>query len=295
MPKETDKVFCAVPITDYKASRHDARLLGYHSYLRPAVEFYCTPDEVFDWQKSLYFGVELEMDSNNYRVSGYRNDAILDCQNIMQSNKYGYFMSDGSLNRGMEFITQPSTLAFYQSNRKMFGVLFDTLKQYGYNADRMSTCGFHVHFNRDFYKDNESQYVENLLFLVNRYWDDIVYCSKRRVNSIIRWSDKYRATPKEIVEDMEHGHIPSRYHCVNLNNRDTIEFRMWHGTLDIDTFYGILTLVSNMVIMAKTHSQEEIEKMPFDMLITSPELAKLYFDATKPIHTKKYESFLKER
>lgn len=295
MPKDTDKVFCRVPIVNYEANRSNARLYGYHSYMRPSVEFYCTSDEVFNWQDALYFGVELEVDSSDYRASGYRIDAIQDCQNIMQSNKYGYFMHDGSLRYGMEFITQPSTYSFYKSNEGMFVELFNTLKHYGFGADKMTSCGFHVHFNRDFYKENECQYIENLLFLVNRYWDNIVYCSKRRVNSIIRWSDKYRATPKEIVENMEHGNLPDRYHCVNLQNRDTIEFRMWHGTLDITTFYGVLTLVQNLVIMARTHTQAEIEKIPFDMLITTPEMAKMYFEASKPQHIKKYSEYLKER
>jgi len=295
MPKDTDRVFCAVEIPSYTQNQHSVELYGYHSYARPKVEFYCLPEEIFDWQKNLYFGVELEMDTTNWRTNNMRGEAIRNCQNIMQSNKFGYFMRDSSLHYGMEFITQPCTYDFYTSKRDMFNSLFNYLKQTGFDADRFSTCGFHIHFNKDFYADNESQYIENLLYLVNRYWSDLVYCSKRQVRSIIRWSDKYNVQPQEIVENMEHGRLPSRYHAVNICNRDTIEFRLWHGTLNIETFYAILTLVKNMVIMAKTYTQEEIAKMPFEMLITTPELARLYFDVTKTQKTKKYEEYLKER
>lgn len=297
MPNCFDSVRCEMGTADYQ-QYGEPLIYRYHSSNRPQLAFYATPEEVSgdDWRKRLYFGVELEFDSNDWCVQRRTNriSTIGDCNIIMRSDTYGYFMNDGSLNGGMEFITQPSTYDFYISNRSKFEQLFEKIKEHGYHADDVTTPGFHIHFNRDFYADDEKKYLENLLFAIDRYWPYLVYCSKRRVSSINKWSKKYSATPHEIVEDMECGYIPDRYHVLNLRNSSTFEFRLWHGTLDAPTFYSVLTLVKNLVILAKTSSKEEISKLPFEFLLSNPEMAKFWLDVSRRRVTRKYDTFLKE-
>ena len=93
---------------------------------------------------------------------------------------------------------------------------------------------------------------------------------------------------------MECGHIPDRYHVLNLRNRSTLEFRLWHGTLDAPTFYSILTLVNNLVILAKTSNKEKISKLPFEFLLSNEEMAKFWLDVSRRRLTRKYDAFLAE-
>ena len=297
MPSCFDSVRCEMGFPDFQ-QYGEPLIYRYHSPNRPSLAFYATPQEVGvgDWRKGLYFGVELEFDSTDW--CAYRRvnkiQTIGDCNLIMKSDSYGYFMNDGSLRGGMEFITQPSTYDFYTSNRDKFEQVFDKIKEHGFRADDITTPGFHIHFNRDFYAENEKEYLENLLFAIDRYWPYLVYCSKRRVSSINRWSKKYSGTPHEIVAEMECGHIPDRYHVLNLRNRSTLEFRLWHGTLDATTFYSILTLVNNLVILAKTSNKEKISKLPFEFLLSNEEMAKFWLDVSSRRLTRKYDAFLAE-
>lgn len=295
MPTCFDTVRCEIRSAAYaQASPHTPILYTYHSSLRPELEFYATPEEVQNWRDCLYLGVELESDSRSSLTAQYHNklNTISDCCKIMQSDTYGYFMRDGSIRGGMEFITQPSTYNFYEANRAVFGALFECIKEHGFSADKLSTTGFHIHFNRDFYLDNEKQYLENLLFAIDRYWPYLVYCSKRPVSSISRWSKKYITEPKEIVEQMYQGRLPDRYHVLNVRNKNTFEFRLWHGTLDIHSFYAILTLVRNLVTMAKSKTMDEISSIPFEFLITNGEMANYWISASRRQATRKYDSFL---
>lgn len=293
MPTRFDSLRCEMRDPNYE-SYYEPLIYRYHSPSRPRLAFYANPDEVADWYDKLFFGVELEFDNPHYNPypRQTRIDTIRDCNEIMQSDTYGYFMLDGSVRSGLEFITQPSTYNFYVSNRDKFERIFEAIKAHNYLADSIQTPGFHIHFNRDFYNGDEEIFLENLLFLIDRYWPNLVYCSKRRVASINRWSKKYDKTPAEIVDDMSNGHLPSRYHVLNLNNSSTYEFRLWHGTLDAHTFYSILTLVRNMVILAKISTKEEISKRPFECLLTNPEMAKFWIDASNKRLTRKYQAFL---
>ena len=64
------------------------------------------------------------------------------------------------------------------------------------------------------------------------------------------------------------GNHDYHYYAVNLTNENTIEFRMFRGTLKVDTFLATLQFVNNCIIAAKTKSAEEIQQMKFEELIT---------------------------
>lgn len=280
--------------TGYENYIPNPLIYAYHSPNRPGLTFYSTAEEVrtFNYMDNLYFGVELEFDGDYY--AGLRNNkinTIRECNNIFRSNTYAYFMRDGSLRYGLEMITQPSTYDFYIQNREKFAQVFDVIKQHGYSADDRQTCGFHIHFNKDFFKDNPTGYAENLLFAMDRYWPELICFSKRKIASINRWAKKNDKPAVEIVRDMNNGYIPDKYHALNINNRTTFEFRLWHGTLDEKVFFATLTLVKNIVLLAKNKSKEEIRKIPFEFLLDTPEAMTFFYTNTTKQKIKKYEPY----
>ena len=58
---------------------------------------------------------------------------------------------------------------------------------------------------------------------------------KQKLDKLQRWANKYDSTPEKVLEDMK-GYKLDRYKDVNLTNADTIEFRLFRGTLNINTF-----------------------------------------------------------
>ena len=52
-----------------------------------------------------------------------------------------------------------------------------------------------------------------------------------------------------------------RYRCINLTNRETIEFRLFRGTLKYNTFIATLQLVNEICNVAVLLSDEEMSKL----------------------------------
>lgn len=270
----------------------------YHSPNRPPLVFHCTKEEYPDWQSKLYLGVELEFDSTNRPT--YRRDnklaTISDVNDAFGGNAYVHFETDGSIRKGLEFITQPSTYNFYLQYRDRFEQAFEYIKQHGFGADLYASTGFHVHFNRDYI---DASTLEKFLYMVERYWPELIYFSRRRYPDVERWADKYHFnTPQNIVKNMQQGRLPmmwngrpDRYHAVNVCNATTIEVRLFHGTLDSQTFYATLNLVYNMVEAAKKYTEEEIKRMPFEFLLSTQEAQEYYHKCCAPQKLRKYQNY----
>ena len=67
----------------------------------------------------------------------------------------------------------------------------------------------------------------------------------------------------------------SRYTCVNLSNRDTIEFRIFRGTLKLNTLIAALQLVNRICDAAISMSDSQIRAMSWSRFVsdvTEPEL-----------------------
>lgn len=218
-----------------------------------------------------YLGVELEVDR------GGMNDSIADKVKEIIGHDFIYQETDGSLNYGFENITQPATLAYHESKEENYREMFRFLVSKGYRSHNTNTCGLHVHFNRSFFANNEDKYVGRLLLIVNKFWDNMVKFSRRTPGNIDRWAKKYDKEPTEIVADMHHRYL-DRYYAVNLSNEDTIEFRLFRGTLNPNSFFATLELVNAIVCYSR--SDEEINRMTWEDLLVTDRL-KEYWDKVK--------------
>lgn len=91
-----------------------------------------------------------------------------------------------------------------------------------------------------------------------------------------RWAARYgiEKTGKEILNKAKKGNV-GRYAAVNLCNYSTIEFRLFRGTLKVNTLYATLQLVNRICDAAISMSEEEIARQSwrdFVMTVTEPEL-----------------------
>ena len=236
-------------------------VLPYHQYY-PHLEFYGN-----NLNNTVpYLGIELEVDEG-----GERDIIVRHIMNIINpENKFFIYCShDGSLDEGFEIITQPATLKYHISIKDKYETMFQYLLGKGYLSHDTTTCGIHVHFNRDFYKDNEELYITRLLYLVDKFWDDIVKFSRRNQRKLNRYSKKVDIPIKDYInESNKKKNHDFHYYAVNLSNENTIEFRMFKGSLNINTFIATLQFVNNCIMCAKEKTGEEIQHMEFEDLIT---------------------------
>jgi len=209
------------------------------------------------FQRDLLFGIELEVDNGG--EDGHKAKQLLDLVNGEENEKYIYVKHDGSLFDGFEIVSHPAKLKVHLEEIP-WKEAFNLLKQNGYESDKTSTCGLHIHINRLNLGRTYRRIVEvesRILFFFEYFWDKIVKFSRKSEYQISRWSDKYGTFDYEqaLMQNEE-----SRYYSINFQNKNTIEFRVFKGTLDYNTFKATLLFVENLVRYCKRYSIRSIEK-----------------------------------
>ena len=81
----------------------------------------------------------------------------------------------------------------------------------------------------------------------------------------------------EILANVKKAYDRGRYTCVNLTNRDTIEFRMFRGTLKYNTLIATLQLVDRICDVAIYLSDDELKALSWTSFVSgcqAPELVR---------------------
>ncbi len=224
------------------------------------------PTPLFRGEGNRFFGVELEIDEG-----GKDNDYAYRLKNIGNSQLENiYIKSDGSLDEGLEIVSYPMTLDYHMNEMNWEGVMKEAVNL-GYRSHQTSTCGLHVHVNRNAFGDNQSEQEEvisRILFFVEKKWNEVFKFSRRNSYNMNRWSARYgfEKTGKEILDKAKNS-SNGRYVAVNLNNYHTIEFRLFRGTLKYNTFIATLQMVNKICDVAISMSESEIDEMSWSEFV----------------------------
>lgn len=149
----------------------------------------------------------------------------------------------------------------------------------GYLSHQAGTCGLHVHVSRRAFgnkPDAQDNAIARVLFFVERHWAELLRFSRRTQRQLEQWAARYgyRDRPGEMLEHVKKGH-GSRYTCVNLTNADTIEFRMFRGTLKLNTLIATLQMVDHICDAAIFMSDDELHDLSWSSFVSTvkePEL-----------------------
>ena len=228
------------------------------------------PEPVFYGAGDRYFGVELEVDEGGEIHENAKR--VLE----LAGNRV-YCKHDGSLNEGFELVTHPMTLE-YHFTEMPWEKMLNKLKSMGYRSHQTSTCGLHIHVNRTSFGytyDEQDEAIARVLFIVEKFWHELVKFSRRTVSQLDRWAARYgyQDCPKEILKTAKGGY--GRYACVNLTNENTIEFRIFRGSLKHNTLIAALQMVNRICNAAVSLSDDEVKELlwaDFAAECTEPEL-----------------------
>lgn len=119
-------------------------------------------------------------------------------------------------------------------------------------------------------------FYEGQLKVLERNWNELLIFSRRTQEQLNSWARRYgyKDQPKEMLEHTKKGY-DGRYTCVNLTNYSTIEFRIFRGTLKLNTILATLQLVNHICEVAVSLSDEEVRHLSWSRFvdqITEPEL-----------------------
>lgn len=238
-------------------------------------EYYYKPEPLFYGDAPRYFGVELEVDDGGeLSASAQELQAIAN-----QSDELIYCKHDGSLSDGFEIVTHPMTLEYHCHSMPWQAILSKAVSL-GYRSHRTSTCGLHVHVNRNCFGVTEEQQeacIARVLYFFEKHWEELLKFSRRSEQQLNRWASRYgyKEQPKEILDHAKKGYNGGRYTCVNLGNSETIEFRIFRGTLKFNTLIATLQLLDKICDVALFLSDDELKKLSWTSFVSDidkPEL-----------------------
>ena len=218
------------------------------------------PEPVFYGDGPLYMGVELEIDYGG--ECDENAEAICDIAN--SCHKHLYCKHDGSINEGFEMVSHPMTLRYHMCTMP-WEHIFSKALDMDYRSHQTSTCGLHIHVNRSFFGNtyaSQEEAIGRVVYFVENHWNELLKFSRRTEANINRWASRYgiSTTAKDTYNNAK-CNCSGRYVAVNLENENTVEFRMFRGTLRYESFIATLQLVEEICKTAILLSDHEIERL----------------------------------
>ena len=256
---------CLVPLNDaYYFDDDDSDYPYCESCFRklhdaPIKSYSYKPQPIFYGNDALYMGIELEIDKGGELEENA--SALLNIAN--REKVHVYCKHDGSICDGFEMVSHPMTLDYHMKNMNWKEV-FEKALELNYRSHNTSTCGLHVHVNRDFFGDEtelQEEAIGRLVFFVENHWNELVKFSRRTSEALDRWAARYAtisSTTQETYKKAKDKRM-GRYVAVNLENYNTIEFRLFRGTLKYESFIATLQLVYEICNTAKYLTDNEVE------------------------------------
>lgn len=199
-----------------------------------------------------HLGFELEVESRN------EDNCYDEAKNVQDSlGTRAYMKEDGSLRGGFEIVTHPHTLEEYKDNFPWeFIRVAKRNNLVSWNSPR---CGFHVHVSRYAFgpgmKPSESpeNYYQRTIIVRQQHelkFLKLIYDNERQVQRLAgRKSDWARFTDKgNLWRKVKHGYqSEGHYSAVNVENSNTIEVRVFRGSLKQERLMANLEFVHSAV------------------------------------------------
>lgn len=231
---------------------------------------------------TLLLGAEIEVGGNNNISSDNdKNSTVKKCIQIMNgsdSDEENLIYSTHDSTVQIEFDTMPCSLEFHK-NKMNYREMFEYLDKEGYKGHDCETAGLHIHANRNYLgKSRISQelVISKILYILEKFNDEICVIA-RRDNDYSEFAGE-KQNEDSIVELYGKYKDKGKRAALNLQHKDTIEFRMFKSTLKYETFILTLEFVKDIIDYAKSVDIEEIELAKWSDLMNcfSSELRKYY-------------------
>jgi hypothetical protein len=192
-------------------------------------------------RKKPWFGVEVEVEP-----AGRAEDDGSDVIAGFPEPEDVIFKKDGSLNYGgFEVVSHPASIQWWR--RKDVSKWFNYLDEQGYHSWGSNNCGMHVHISRDALTPLQWWRVAKVLSF---QWFTFAVSRRKDLSELRSWAywPMYES-PRAYLERVS---TSERHRAVNMSNDNTVEIRIFKGTLLPSSFKRNLELVNALLRYAKT-------------------------------------------
>jgi hypothetical protein len=177
-----------------------------------------------------YMGFELEIENKSNKNTETMAENFLEF--LGNKKDLFYLKDDGSLSNGFEIVSHPMTL---QSHREInYKEILNHLSSEGFRSHDTSTCGLHVHISKRWMDDGHKTRLGQFFVL---YRSMLERLARRSESQWCRFVDKNLKDKASLISSRE------KYEAINWKNRETVEIRIFKGTLKPETFTASIELV----------------------------------------------------
>jgi hypothetical protein len=250
-----------------------------------------------------YYGIELEVDNpfrdmDNSKITELAWNRVACMKElgklITASGKVFYVKSDGSLRNGLEIVSHPHTIQAWDA-QKWLREACQLVKDYGGGSFNTETCGVHVHRGKDDLTDLHLSMLVVLFVRLQPYFEKV---AQRRENGYCRYAfftdknDGRALNGKVIYKSIKDakGSAVHRYQAINLQNIETIECRIFRGTLFTGSLLAYIHFTHMLCEFVKNkgtvlgkllrYSVQDLWEMVYEFMAIDPVL-KTYLDEKK--------------
>lgn len=248
------------------ADDHSSALHSYH-HTQGNVFWITANDHKQWWQlnmeesKELYVGVELETDYNDDADDLANDISVLYGADCLECKH------DGSLDRnGVEIVSQPMTARAHLDS-DMWADVIDAVRRHGGTSHDAVTCGLHMHLSRAAIADRSAYRIDRVF---HRFEPQMINFS-RRTPSQMSWCRinddgvcKESTTADRKKKWTDHKRYAGRYEAVNDTNANTVEIRLWRGTLNLVTLRATIEFTAGIAFACNDMSDDDMENVTWD-------------------------------
>lgn len=236
---------------------HAGYIADYHSSKR-RIEFVDS-----DWTRinSRYLGVELEVEVKDYGSRSEKAKQIGEWQEANLTHRGFFFERDGSLNNGFELVSNPMGL---DKHRDTWSWLRDSDLVKGLRSHNTDTCGLHVHVNR---KSVTKATIDKAVFFLNRPLNETLIRTVAR-----RYGAGYCKQKSKHLGAGYKNKERDRYEMLNLCNTETIEFRIFRGTLKYESVMACIEFAHAVLEFCAVSSNQSLNYTEFVQFLCKPSM-----------------------
>lgn len=208
-------------------------------------------------------GIELEIggaDEQDYALAAYcinQMDGKLICKEDSSISCYGF-----------EMVTYPTTYNYFKKTMPAWENILKKCDDRGFSSGARVNTGMHIHINRPWFGSEEN--IDRMLYLFEGFWENILKFSGRNRDRASEWASRYvnpisgKCKKADVKEKSEHG---GRYRAVNLCNSNTVEIRIFNGTLDKDQFFANVELIKRLMDIITTYSEKDFYDLTWNKIV----------------------------
>lgn len=216
-----------------------------HTYKPIPVFCHMSTEKESGKRKLLYLGIELEIE--------HRAKDLAKSSYSLQSKYPLYVKHDGSLEHGLELVSYPQTAKYHQKVFNWYKLLKE-LREGKWTSYNNKRCGLHIHVNKTFF--NEKDDILKIVLFFHKCFDKIkVFAKRHNVEYCKRWEQSLINDVKQYKGGTPLGSANNdRYTCINLQNTNTVEFRIYRGTLNYERFLASILFTDAVCNFVKGYS-----------------------------------------